>query len=87
VTPQTKNLVLLAIATLSVAFWLLAAVTTVLLLNEVNSNLRPKRLNLLRALSVSDVSSQGRLYQRCVTIGIRGFLGGLLLCILAKAIL
>ncbi len=65
-----------------VGFWLLAAIGTVLL-REVNAQLRPKRLALLPALFVSDVTPRGRSLQRCTIVGIVGFVFGMLLLSLA----
>jgi hypothetical protein len=84
---QTKDLVLHVIVGVCVGFWLLAAVGTMLLLQEVNGQLRPKKLALLAALSVSDVTLRGRFLQRCTTIGIVGFLSGLFLLFLAQSII
>ena len=87
VTHHTKEIILLTLIGLSVAFWLLALVGTVLLLQEVNSQLRPKRLALLSALSVRDVTPQGRVLQKVTNIGIVGFLAGLFLCLAVKNVL
>lgn len=85
-TPQDKALVIRSIAAVSFAFWLLAAAGTVLLLKEVNRQPRPKRLALLAALTVNDVTPRGKTWQRRTTAGIVGFLVCLAALILSFSI-
>jgi hypothetical protein len=82
-----KHTVLLTIVALSVAFWVVAFVGTFLLLQDVNRQLRPKRLALIEALSVSDVTPRGRFLQKLTGTGVIGFLSGCLLCIVLKQLL
>jgi len=79
-THETKNLVVIPVIALGIAFWLLAAVGASRLLAEVNTIYYPRRFNLLGALFMNHVPASAKRCQNYTRTGLVGFVSCLIIC-------